>query len=207
VADVTGEPKRLGNGAAAILLGLLTLLTGCVQPSEGDRRLNNQNIKAGEYVEKTATQPEVIQAGKDVKENSLALETALELKPKVPEAYTPAKSKEGRKQSEEEHATSPFWAVLGGIGSAALGWLLRGGALRLFASIAPVAAGGPLGAVASILIEGVAKIRQKAQESEDQKVSETDMLEILGPLAKDAGVQGLIDKLREKIEPRVTQLL
>jgi hypothetical protein len=61
--------------------------------------------------------------------------------------------------------------------------------------------------VASILIEGVAKIRQKAQESEDQKVSEGDMLEILGPLAKDAGVQGLIDKLREKIEPRVTQLL
>jgi hypothetical protein len=77
----------------------------------------------------------------------------------------------------------------------------------LFASVAPVAAGGPLGVVATVLIEGIAKIRQKAQESEDKKVSEEAMLEILGGLAEHAGVQPLVDKLRAKIEPKVTQLL
>ena len=188
------------------VLGLLWFL-GCKTPTEGDRRLNNQNIHAGEYVEKTATQPEVAQAGKDVKENSRTLEKSLELQPKTPEPYTPAKSKEAREQSEKEHAVSPFWAVLGGIGTAVVGWFLRGGALRLFATLAPTAAAGPLGTVATVLIEGIAKARQKAQESTDQKISEADLVGILDGLQKDAGVQKLVDKLREKIEPKVTGLL
>lgn len=199
------ERKAAAN--ALVLFGIFILLGGCRTPTEGDKRLNNQNIGAGEFVEKTATEPEVKQAGKDVKENSLTLEKSLDLKPAKPESYSPALSKEARKQSEEEHAVSPFMAFLGGLASVAVGWLLRGGAVRLFSTVAPTAMAGPLGTVATALVEGIARIRQKAQADPDKKVSEEDILSILEVLQSAKGVQPLVDKLRSKIEPKVTGLL
>lgn len=197
--------KAVAN--ALVLFGIFALLGGCRTPTEGDKRLNNQNIGAGEFVERVATEPEVKQAGKDVKENSLTLEKSLDLKPAKPESYSPALSKEARKQSEEEHAVSPFMAFLGGLASVAVGWLLRGGAVRLFSTVAPTAMAGPLGTVATALIEGIARIRQKAQEAPDKKIAEEDILSILEILQTSKGVQPLVDKLRSKIEPKVTGLL
>lgn len=181
---------------------------GCRTPGEGDRRVNDQNIKAGAFVETTSTQPEVSQAGKDVKENSLALERNIIGKPESPQPpYSSKTSREARDQSDKEHAVSPFWATLGGIGTLALGWLLRGGALRLFTTLAPTAAAGPLGTVATVLIEGIARIRKKAQESPTKMISEADLLTTLEELQTAKGVQPLVDKLRAKIESKITSSL
>lgn len=206
-----------------ILLVIPLTTTGCfgyVKPTEPDRQLNHQNIGAAKLVialmssamssdpgAVTAAFASALAAASDIKANSETLEKSLELKPEKPLPYSAQTSSEKRKESEESHAISPFWAALGGVGIAVLGWFGRGGFLRLLSVVAPTVAAGPLGTVSSVLIEGIARARLKAQASESKSISDQDLTELLGGLQKDAGVQGLVDKLRAKIEPKVKGLL
>jgi hypothetical protein len=192
--------------AALLWLTLLGCL-GYVKPTEPDRQLNHQNIGAGALVESSATDPVVKQAGSDIRQNSTTLEKSLDLKPEKPLAYSPKTSGEKRRESEESHET-PWWKlILGGALTTLAGWLGRGGFLRLLAVVAPTAAAGPLGTVASVLIEGIARIRLKAQASPTKTISDEDVTALLGELQATAGVQGLVDKLRAKIEPKVKGLI
>lgn len=196
---------RLIIGAGVFTL----LLSGClgyVKPTEPDRQLNHQNIGAGAAIEAAAVDPSIKQAGADVKANSLTLEKSLMLKPETPLPYSTKVSAEKRKESEESHSGT-FWTIVGGAALTLLGWLGRGGALRLLSVVAPTFAAGPLGTAAVTLVEGVARARLKAQNSESKSISDKDLTLILGGLQDDAGVQVLVDKLRAKIEPRVKGLL
>ncbi len=167
-----------------IILALTGLLGfgPCENVRESDRQLNDQNKGAGEFIEKTSTQPEVAQAGKDVKENSLQLEAGAIGKPAAPATYSPQKSQEEREKSKEEHKGMGWLGWLGAIAGIGASFVGAGGVMTpILTRIFPRAMGGPAVKVAMSVIDGVARAREKAAETPDKKLS-LDVL--IGELAK-----------------------
>lgn len=114
----------------------------CSGITEGDRRANWQNVEAGAFIEANAAQPEVAQAGKDVKENATVVAGAIG-KPEEPKSYTVDESTKAREDSAKEHAEQ------GGL----LSWIAKtvGGLL------------GPWGAAAGSALAALVGFYQKFQ--------------------------------------------
>lgn len=100
---------------------LCVVLLGCAGGAEEARNLNRQNLHAGELIETRATDPEVKQAGKDVKLNSTVIEK-IQGPPKEDKSYSEKESAEARAKGES--VSGGFWVGLGGIAVtiASLAW-------------------------------------------------------------------------------------
>lgn len=96
-----------------MLLALAALIPACA--TDSDAVLNDQNIKAGEYIEAHSLQPDVKQAGTDVKLNAqtLAKNTVGEAPAELKKPYTPDNSKTARDDSDKSH-TSTIWPWISG---------------------------------------------------------------------------------------------
>lgn len=181
----------------AIVAAFLSL-SGCawlglVHPTETDRQLNRQNVDAGYTLETSSSDPTVKQIGSDVKENSLALEKNLLGKPENPKPYSAQMSKELREKSDKERAT-PWWQLaLGGVGTVLLGVLVRG------------LAAGPIGPAATVLVEGITRLRQAVKSAPDGKLTldEGQILGIVSEAQKDPKVKSLIASLAHKAEAKL----
>lgn len=202
-----------------LLLALLALvLPACATtPTQGDKQLNHQNKEAGEFVEKTATDPTIIQAGKDVKENSTVLEKNLIGPPEKPQPYSPKASEKARDDSTQEHST-PWYMELLKMG---VGFLLGGGAVQVLAKFAPFLAMGPVAKIAAALkglqpvqpaletmVEAVARTREKAAANGGSITIDT----LLAELSKLQGPEGspireLIRKVAHKKEAELAAKL
>lgn len=179
---------------------LLTLVLGCgVTPTEGDKKLNDQNKKAGSFIKENAADPEVKAAGADVESNSATLEKNLALTPKDPsKPYSKEESAKARKESTEEHST-PWWKGLliglgGVLGSPVVLW-----GLRFFF---PAFMSGPMGGVATATSEAIARLREKANAN-GGNVSMTELLELAKKLQQEQGVQTLARDLAHRLETRL----
>jgi len=181
------------------LLALIPFL-GCTHIRESDRQLNDQNEKAGGFVFEKATEPEVKQAGADVKANSSQLSKTLG-KPETPEVYSPGASAKWRKQNEEDQAT-PFWKLaLGGVGTFLMGLLSSG----LLTRVAPTIFGGPIGTALGAVVEGIARSRLKAQDPANAgKISEADLLESVKNVVDRLKIGKLVAPFIEKAEKKLT---
>lgn len=145
---------------------MMLLLVAVVLPAcatDSDAVLNDQNIEAGAYIESHSLQPDVKQAGKDVKLNSqtLAKNVTGDAPVALKKPYTPENSKVARDDSDKSH-TSTWWP-----------WI--SGALALMLPIVfQIARSHPLGAVVASLIEPYAKklltIHTAAEEHPDDTV-------------------------------------
>lgn len=84
---------------------------GTLTISESDKQLNAQNRAAGELIEKKAADPEIKQAGADVKLNATQLATVIG-EPQEKKEYSPVVSGESRKQSKEDHSPLGKYGLL-----------------------------------------------------------------------------------------------
>lgn len=180
------------------ILLALPLLLGCAVP-EAHRQLNHQNIGAAKALLAIASAPggdpvafaaAVVSIATDIKANSETLEKNVTGKPAEPKEYTPQASKEAREASDKAAAT-PWWKVLlGGAGTFLLGLLTSGKLARFLPFLA-----GPVGSALSVVVEGIARVREKAQAN--------------GGTISLAGDDGLLAKLEEvaKKDPRVHELI
>lgn len=83
------------------LIILSVFIFGCI--TEGDRRLNEQNFHAGNFIAEKSTDPEIVQAGKDVAENSKVIAVGIGVPEEKSESYSPEVSAQARKQATMEH--------------------------------------------------------------------------------------------------------
>lgn len=87
-----------------LLIGMLGLC-GCVAiVTEGDRLVNDQTKKAGQFIAATAKVPEVAGAGVDVTENAEILQANVLGKPAADISYSPEASAQARARAQEEHS-------------------------------------------------------------------------------------------------------
>ena len=177
----------------------LVFIAGCgTTITDGDRSLVYQNKGAGEFIESNSTQPEIQQAGKDVKENSTSLEKSVGL-PKNPQPYTPEASKGSRENREQEHKAKWYDFIL-----PALAGLIGGGGLtKILASVAPRIFGGPAGAALSAVISGVSAVREKAAANEDKKIHIDDIMAELIKAQEDVNVRELVRGWVKKVEEKI----
>lgn len=180
--------KHLGICLAAFL----ALGGGCATPTEGDRQLVDQNEKAGAYIETTASEPGVKQAGRDVRENSTTLKKNLTGEPKQPQPYSPQASAAAREQSTQEHS-SPWWKTALTILLSAIG----GGGL---AGIGARLLGGPAATALQAVVQGVINVRQKAAGG---MLTADVVLDELKKAQEAAGVQPFVAGLAKKIEAKL----
>lgn len=111
---------------------------GCA--TEGDKRLNEQNFHAGNFVADKSTDPEIVQAGKDVAANSEVIAVGIGV-PKVKSpSYSPEVSAQAREQAKKEHEAE----------SGIFTWVKKNIAAHL-----------PWGAVILGLLGGVVKLSRK----------------------------------------------
>lgn len=96
--------------AISVVLVLLAFifLSGCASVTEGDRKLFHQNREAGALVEEIGQQPEVRQAGRDIRLNSEVLMDNLG-RPKEVLPYSPQVSERVRVEAKEEHQQVASW--------------------------------------------------------------------------------------------------
>jgi hypothetical protein len=192
----------------ALVVGFVALVIGgCRTPSEGDRQVNHQQKMIGQYVEEAAPTPEIKQAGADVKANAETLEKNLIGKPEKALSYTPENSKKSREQSDSDHSLPLWLQTLGGIAIGVAGWFLRGGAVSIFAKVAPTFAAGPLGTAATLLVEGIARVRENAEATGGQ-ISVDSLLTTLKEIQeKDPRAQALIQELAHRAEAKLAAKL
>jgi hypothetical protein len=174
---------------------------GYVKPTEGDRQVNHQNMGAGAFIEATAEEPEIKQAGADVRENALALEANLIGKPEQPTPYSPQASADTRKKSTEEHST-PWWQVLlGGLAT----FIAGGGAFRILARVAPVFFGGPIGGALTAVVEGIARAREtiRSRPEGQRHLSEEDLLAALRQAQENPKIREVVKDLAHKVEAKL----
>lgn len=197
------------TAAAAILI----LLGGCgwfgyVKPTEGDRQVNSQTMGAGGFIEATADDPAIKQAGSDVKQNSMQLEKNLRLKPESPEPYSPQASLKWRQKAEEEHKIPWWWAALGGVATLILGSTGRALLMRLF----PAFFGGPVGAGLMAVVGAITRFRNKADspspvgavpEPGGKEALVKELLSILNNELVTSGAQKYVSALADKIEDKL----
>lgn len=186
------------------LLALCLWLGACTTQNtvtEGDRQLSHQNRGAAQKIKAASTDPEVVVPADDIEQNS-----GQQLKnwgePKEPQPYAPDASKLIRKKSEEEHATPVFWAGLASIGGWLLGFLTRGGGIRLLGSVAPKIMMGPYGAALTAVIEGIARVRERAKETPAGLTQEMIVEELL-KAQTDPAIREIIKGMAHKIEERL----
>ena len=135
----------------------------------------------------------------DIQKNSEQIQMSLGGPPKEPKPYSTEESEKARKAAKESHET-PWWKVaLGGLGSLLLGWVTRGGLARLL----PVFAGGLPGVGLSVLVEGIARIREKMQAN-GGKIETDDLLKALTEVAeKNPQAHALIKDMAHKAEAKL----
>jgi hypothetical protein len=185
-----------------IVSAAAAIAAGCATPTEGDRQLNHQNKMAGAMIEEVAAEPEVRQAGKDVKENSAVLEKNLMGAPKEPKPYSPPASAAAREQSTKEHENT--WGKV--IGNAVLGFLLGGVATKVITRYV----GGPVGPALVSVVEGIARVREESMAKEGAAAGTLTVDELLGALMKsqeDPRVRELVKSLAHKAEAKLAAQL
>lgn len=171
---------------------------GCATVTEGDRQLVDQIVKASEIViNGVVIGPDAIQAIMDVKKNSEVLQANLG-SPKTPAPYSPKASAEAREKAREQHE-SPWWKVLV---SSLAGAVLSGGAFRFLAPIFPALFAGPVGTTMNALVEGIARVRQKAAQNPAGTLSIQDIMTILTSLQDQAGVKEFVSKQAKAVESK-----
>lgn len=186
------------------VLALCLWLGACSSKStvtDGDRQLSHQNKGAAQKIKASSTDPEVTVPAEDIEQNS-----EQQLKnwgpPQDPKPYAPDASKLARKKSEEEHATPAFWAGLASVGGWLLGFLTRGGGIRLLGSVAPRVLMGPYGAALTAVIEGIARVRERAKETPAGLTQEMIMEELLKSQS-DPAIRDIIKNMAHKIEEKL----
>lgn len=65
--------------------------------------MNEQNFHAGNYIAEKSTDPEIVQAGKDVAANSEVIAVGIGVPKEKSESYSPEVSAQARKQATMEH--------------------------------------------------------------------------------------------------------
>lgn len=190
------------RGISALMALALATGGGCTTPTQGDKQLNHQNKAAGTFIEGAATDPAIKQAGVDVRANSETLEKNLIGTPAEPKPYSPAASKKARDDSDAEHAT-PWWQLaLGGAGTVLLTVLGQGWVARFF----PMLFGGRAGTALGAVVEGIARVREKAQANGGQ-IGIADLLAQLKEAQKDPAIHALIQDVAHKAEARLNRKL
>ncbi|MGI0149611.1 MAG: hypothetical protein ACREDF_08795 [Thermoplasmata archaeon] len=190
-----------------LLISAVLVLAGCVTENtvtEGDRQMSHQNRMAVILaMQLLAPHAAAIPALALVALEDIQKNADQQLKnwgpPKSPQSYSPEASKKAREESQKEHSES-WWMTLG---KGAVGFLLGGGLVRVLGYTFPKLLGGPVGIAATTLIEAIAKIRKRGEDSPDRKVGVED---ILGELSKAQDVEGVrtyVQKLSEKIEKKL----
>jgi len=183
---------------------LLLLLSGCwgAEVKDSDRQLNRQNAEAGRFIETKADDPQVKQAGRDVKSNALTLEKNVIGPPDNPKPYSPAASQEARDSSDKEHSI-PWWhGLLIGVGSV-LATVLGQGWL---AGLLPHIFGGPLKDVAVSAVESITRVRDRIKANGGtMALNEETFLGIIQEAQKDERVKGLIQNLAHKAEEKLAK--
>lgn len=193
------------GGGRAVALAILALAVGggCTTPTEGDRRVNHQQKEIGGYVEKTSTQPEIQQAGRDVKANAETLEKNLIGPAEKPQPYSPQASREAREQSEQDHAT-PWWQLaLGGLATFLTGNIFT----RLFGTVAPRLIGGPVAGAALSVIGAIARVREEGQANGGQLRVEDLLAAIQKEASTNPAAAALIRELAHKAEAKLAAKL
>jgi len=128
---------------SSLFLVSVLFLTGCATVTEGDKLVHEQQFHIGNFVMTHASDPAVIQAGKDGAENAKTL-LGNQGAPTVPAGkYTPELSAQYRKQSTDEHqAESKIFSAIKGVVGQAFPWVIP---------------------VISLLTAGVAVVRKQIQ--------------------------------------------
>lgn len=181
------------KAAAIVLLCLLPM--GCgITPTEGDRLVVDQTVKAARVLSKQldmiaviAGEPAVAEARQIVADILANGEYALKLigTPKEDKPYSKGNSAAARKQATEEHATSGWWYSAGATVLTLAGIVAR----RVLAAYIPWLA-TPTERANTANIAGIAKAR-----SESTEVNGVDMI----PVAKLDG-HLVAEQLRAKVK-------
>ena len=154
------------------LVCVIATSVGCASIAEGDRQLVDQTLKASVMViNGVIIGPETVQAMLDIKKNAEVLQANLGA-PKDPKPYSPQASEEARKKATEQHQ-NPWWnTLLSGLA----GVVLSGSAARFLMPFFPSFFAGNVGKTMTTLIEGIASVRRKADQSPDKKLSIDDIM-------------------------------
>ena len=174
--------------------------SGCASIKESDRQLNYQNKWAGKYVEDKATDPDVKQAGRDVRLNSEALEKTMGL-PEKPAPYTAQNSAAAREAREIEHRKRWYDYILPGIVALVCGSGLFGIARKL----APTFLAGPAGTALSAMIEGVENVKESMDASPDKKVDWSVVAAELASVQDNAGVREFVRNQVAKVQEKLAK--
>ena len=196
-----------------VVLALLSLVS-CAHVTEADREVNHQTLGAARYIGSqvalamagnTASLLDLARIGAaahDIEQNSLVLQkNALDGPPKIEKAYSPDEAKAARAASDASHET-PWWKVaLGGAGTFLLGLLTSGKLTRFLPFLA-----GPFGSALNLVVEGIARVRSQAEESDGtiKLEGEGGLLETLAKVAEtDPRAHELIKLLAHKAEAKL----
>lgn len=172
------------------IIALAILLPACA--TDSDALLNDQNIEAGDYIEKNAVQPNIKQAGKDVKLNAqtLAKNAVGDAKPELKKPYSPENSKAFRDDSDKSH-TSKIWP-----------WISAGLAL-LLPVVLGIARAHPWGAVVANLAEPYIKtlitVHNSAEDHPEDMIHRDTISDHINDLLSDPKTGLVVAKLITKV--------
>lgn len=172
--------------------------SGCASIKESDRQLVNQTKQAGKIVEDKSADPELRQAGKDIRLNMESLEKSTGL-PEKPTLYSPQASAAARELREYEHRKRWYDYILPGV----VALLGGGGLLGIARKLAPTFLAGPAGTALSALIEGVENVKESVDASPDKKVDWSVIASELASVQDNAGVREFVRNQVAKVQEKL----
>jgi hypothetical protein len=199
-----------------LIVGLaLAVLGGCVTASDADRSLLDQTSKGSDVaaVEVDSASAALAKSTPDIEGARKSLAKIGEIlgtvkanaaqliavfgAPKDPKPFSVEQSMRDREQSKQDHEKKWYEVALGYV----VAFVTGGGLITVLSRVAPGLA-GPIGTVATVMVDAISLIRKRADEK-GGAISVNDIIEILKDRQEVAGVRDLIRDLAKKSEERL----